>query len=587
MRKLVTLLAIFLTVFTLSANDALIMSHGDIDSVRLFSPSGSAQDPVSEIMTDGYIIISGDSRSSFSSVFGEITLEPDTILAITGYNLVSPSLYLLDGQITINIEDIRNLTVFTSTASYSLSGGGEYSFIYTSEKDLIYNYSDYEMEVYDGIRKQTSVLEGNHYSDLIANELNIPLSLFPADETMAETEEPAEEPVVVSGSYYLRENTVDYAFSTAGYGTIHYSIPELPMFDAASFIMGYAGYTSIPQVMDVVFDASQKGTVNFVYPAGYSEADLKFVIDDFYSYALECIMKINLPAAPDFIRVQTTVDRNAREYAVRTSYDAYGLSLDFAFYTSGRGAITYPAGIVSEKDIGNFMQSYALSTSYDEVREASYDASSKGIVLFSYADGFTEEEIKAVLDEMKAYLDLYITRLASLKAPVFTDVLTISDAVLVRLSRTVSGVPADFAFSTGGNGYITYPSGVISENDIVNFMQSYALSTSYVEVREASYEILADGCVKFSYSDSYSEEELIAVIDDMISYITLYVSRLFSLKAPEIRSVNTFIEILPPAPSDNIVVRTSVERGIPSVPVMNLSDTPEPPSFTSVEIKKN
>ena len=152
MRKLVTLLAIFLTVFTLSAGDALVMSRGDIDSVRLYSPTGSAEDPISEILEDGYIIISGSSDSSFSSVFGEIDLKPYTTLAVTGYNLTAPSLYLLDGQMTLSLAGIGNMVVYTSSASYSVSGSGEYEFIYTAEADMAYNYSAGDITVYDGIR---------------------------------------------------------------------------------------------------------------------------------------------------------------------------------------------------------------------------------------------------------------------------------------------------------------------------------------------------------------------------------------------------------------------------------------------------
>ena len=295
MRKLVTLLAIFLTAFTLSAGDALVMSQGDIDSVRLYSPTGSSEDPVSEILEDGYIIISGSSDSSFSSVFGQISLKPYTILAVTGYNLTSPSLYLLDGQMTLSLEGIDNMVVYTSSASYSVSGSGEYEFIYTSDADMAYNYSASDVAVYDGIRKTSSLIEPQHFSNLLTNELNVPFELPQAEEEEAEAVQPAEEPVVVSGSYYLRDNSVEYDFSTAGYGTIRYSVPELPSFDADAFIKGYAEYTSVPQVRSVIYDASEDGIINLVYPA-CSEDDLNYVISDIYDYAVQCIEAI--PSVP-------------------------------------------------------------------------------------------------------------------------------------------------------------------------------------------------------------------------------------------------------------------------------------------------
>ena len=437
MRKLVTLLAIFLTAFTLSAGDALVMSQGDIDSVRLYSPTGSSEDPVSEILEDGYIIISGSSDSSFSSVFGQISLKPYTILAVTGYNLTSPSLYLLDGQMTLSLEGIDNMVVYTSSASYSVSGSGEYEFIYTSDADMAYNYSASDVAVYDGIRKTSSLIEPQHFSNLLTNELNVPFELPQAEEEEPEAVQPAEEPVVVSGSYYLRDNSVDYDLSTAGYGTIRYSVPELPSFDADAFIKGYAEYTSVPQVRSVIYDASEDGIINLVYPA-CSEDDLNYVISDIYDYAVQCIETIpSVPAAPQFIKVQTTVDRQARDYIVRTSYSAYSQTLDFEFSTAGSGKITYPSALISRDDIDRFMMSYASASAYAEVKDVVYDTSEEGIVTFTYSPDFTEEEIKAVLDDVKAYLDIYIPRLFSLRAPQFTDV----DTTVEKACRLTSSSP--------------------------------------------------------------------------------------------------------------------------------------------------
>ena len=582
MRKLVTLLAIFLTVFTLSAGDALVMSRGDIDSVRLYSPTGSAEDPISEILEDGYIIISGSSDSSFSSVFGEIDLKPYTTLAVTGYNLTAPSLYLLDGQMTLSLAGIGNMVVYTSSASYSVSGSGEYEFIYTAKADMAYNYSAGDITVYDGIRKTSSVIEPQHFSNLLTNELNVPMVMPQAEEEEAEIIQPAEEPVVVSGSYYLRDNSVDYDFSTAGYGTLRYSIPELPSFDADAFIKGYAGYTSIPQVMSVIYDASEEGIINLVYPA-CSEDDLNYVIADIYDYAVQCISALYVPATPQFIKVQTTVDRQARDYIVSTSYSAYSQTLEFEFSTAGSGKITYPAALISRDDIDRFMMSYASASDYAEVKDVIYDTDEEGTVTFTYSPDFTEEEIRMVLDDVKAYLDLYIPRLFSLRAPQFTDVDTTADTSIIKGTHIIAGVPVDFIISTGGNGYVLYPTGIVSEEDIDSFMKSYVLDTDFDEVKNVVYDASRDGKLRLRYSDAYSTEEIEAVLEDVASYIDLYIAGYFSLKAPE---TETFIEILPPAPSSNIVVRTTADGGIPSVPVMS-SAVPPVPAFTSVELKKN
>ena len=403
-----------------------------------------------------------------------------------------------------------------------------------------------------------------------------------AEEEEAEIIQPAEEPVVVSGSYYLRDNSVDYDLSTAGYGTLRYSIPELPSFDADAFIKGYAGYTSIPQVMSVIYDASEEGIINLVYPA-CSEDDLNYVIADIYDYAVQCISALYVPAAPQFIKVQTTVDRQARDYIVSTSYSAYSQTLEFEFSTAGSGKITYPAALVSRDDIDRFMMSYASASDYAEVKDVIYDTADEGTVTFTYSPDFTEEEIRMVLDDVKAYLDLYIPRLFSLRAPQFTDVDTTADTSIIKGTHIIAGVPVDFILSTGGNGYVLYPAGIVSEEDIDSFMKSYVLDTDFDEVKNVVYDASRDGKLRLRYSDAYSTEEIEAVLEDVASYIDLYIAGYFSLKAPE---TETFIEILPPAPSSNIVVRTTADGGIPSVPVMN-SDVPPAPAFTSVELKKN
>ena len=293
MRKLVLALMITLAALVPAfAQDALVLSEGDAGSVRLYTPSGEPADPLSMIDSDGYVIQSTDSSAVFTSPFGDILISPGTLLAVTGFNYDAPSIYLLDGQMTVNLSGLVGLTVYTTSASYSLSGQGQYIFVYTSNMDVAINNSSSDVALYDALRRQESTISAYHYSDLITRQLDMPISA------------PEEE---LTGSWSFRGYELQYEASTNGSGFVTYPAGLITNADIDAFMASYAASRNLTSLGDVKYENIQDGWLVFSYPAGYGEEDIAYVINDFLGYLGDYLAAIFVPAAPQFTSVDATV----------------------------------------------------------------------------------------------------------------------------------------------------------------------------------------------------------------------------------------------------------------------------------------
>ena len=311
MRKLVLALMITLAALVPAfAQDALVLSEGDAGSVRLYTPSGEPADPLSMIDSDGYVIQSTDSSAVFTSPFGDILISPGTLLAVTGFNFDAPSIYLLDGQMTVNLSGLVGLTVYTTSASYSLSGQGQYIFVYTSNMDVAINNSSSDVALYDALRRQESTISAYHYSEAPAETaaetpVEVPAQT-PAEETVAEV--PAvPEYITLTGSWSFRGYELQYEASSNGSGFVTYPAGLITNADIDAFMASYAASRNLSSLGGVKYENIQDGWLVFSYPAGYGEEDIAYVIDDFLGYLGDYLAAIFVPAAPQFTSVDTTV----------------------------------------------------------------------------------------------------------------------------------------------------------------------------------------------------------------------------------------------------------------------------------------
>ncbi len=329
---LVFFVTILMTVATLSASQALFLSEGDIDNIRIFTPQGEKSDLSDEILSDGYIIKTENTSAVFSSTFGSISLSPFSILVVTGYNVEEPSLYLMDGSFNIELTAELDLVIYTSSASYTLSGSGEYAFTYTDSSDLAINYSDKPVQVYDALRKSESTLDGNHYSDLLSNDLNVPLEV-PA-ETASEEEDaipveedavPVEEDVIpveyARGIYTFASVSMEYSFATSGRGFVHYPASYVTASDINSFFASFlsdCGLEGLAGLVTYSID-EENGLADFVYADTYTKDELTSVISAFIAYLENYLAALFTPSAPSFISVDSTVSEKVPQSPSFTS----------------------------------------------------------------------------------------------------------------------------------------------------------------------------------------------------------------------------------------------------------------------------
>lgn len=134
---------------TLFAATPFFFSSGDYDSIKLYDPNGKRVDALTQMYSSGYIISTDNHEASFFSEFAEITLHPNTLMVLLG--IESPEFYLLDGSIIISAKN-KNVTVYTTTAKYSLTPYSSAEIVYTETEDSIANLSDKKITLYDALR---------------------------------------------------------------------------------------------------------------------------------------------------------------------------------------------------------------------------------------------------------------------------------------------------------------------------------------------------------------------------------------------------------------------------------------------------
>ena len=153
MKKILSVILIMLSVMTITASSEMLsLSEGNIDGVRLYSSDGSELDALSPVGRNGMVIQTDGDGKLFTSSFGDIYLEGDSLLAVTGYEDAAPSLYLVYGNMSIMLTSDIELSIFTPAISVLLPGQGEYVFSSTDESESFMNFSDGTVTVHDGLR---------------------------------------------------------------------------------------------------------------------------------------------------------------------------------------------------------------------------------------------------------------------------------------------------------------------------------------------------------------------------------------------------------------------------------------------------
>lgn len=355
-----------------AGTDPLFLCEGNMDSVMLYTPDGQPADPLGGIAQDGYVVRTSGSDVVFTSVFGDITVSDGTILAITGYNLESPSLYLIDGSVTLDVNAVEGLNLYTPTSRYTIPGSGSYTASYTAESDRFTNWNGGDVLLYDALRRGGSTISSAHYSDLLAGLFNVPLYASPAEAQelgeepviIPEEEVPAvtgtpEEPVtateeedltgpeapvttpvepiveeVLRGSHENHGINITYRFSDNGSGRVGYPADLVSDADLAAFAQAYLAYTSLPGLDEVSY-RKVDGGLELSYPGTYTIDDIELVVDDVTFFLDQYLLGIFIPAAPQIISVHAQEDGTtpaAPAFSLVTTNAAIGVPSAPAFH---------------------------------------------------------------------------------------------------------------------------------------------------------------------------------------------------------------------------------------------------------------
>lgn len=298
MKKAALFLVIILSLSAmLFAADGLYIKSGEAE---LYNPWGMSVEAGGSISDSGYVVRSNQD-TTLDSPFGQIDLTGGSLLAVTGFSTSEPSIYLVDGQMSVRLTTLSRLTVYTSSASYYLTGSGEYHFLYTADSDIAINNSAFPVSVYDALRREESVIQPYHYSDLIAHDLDIPL--VAQHDVIQEGEH-----YTISGTYSFRGLNMSYSLSSAGYGHVSYPAGYVTQNDLAYFFSQYAKHCPFP-VEGVTYTLDSDGELSLTYPDIYTQEEISSVAEDFLIYLDNYLASVFTPASPLFSSVKAEVER--------------------------------------------------------------------------------------------------------------------------------------------------------------------------------------------------------------------------------------------------------------------------------------
>ena len=156
MRKFLSAILILLSMTLLmAASPALTISEGNIDDVELFAPDGTSLSVLSDIDESGYVIRTNGEMKAFTSQFGDVYLQGDSVLAVTGFTTADPTLYLVYGRANVVMKEDLPLNFYTPTSRTTISGTGEYAFVSTDDEEAFMNYSSSPASAYDAMRARS------------------------------------------------------------------------------------------------------------------------------------------------------------------------------------------------------------------------------------------------------------------------------------------------------------------------------------------------------------------------------------------------------------------------------------------------
>lgn len=526
------------------AADALTFIEGDYDSISLYDPTGKRVDHMIDISTGGYIIRSkAQSDAVFDSPFGTITANGQTLFSVTGFSAENPTIYLLDGVLTLHVTADIPLTVYTTTAKYDIAGAGTYQIFYTEDEDLFLVIQGADVTVTDPLRSQTHQLTAGSYVNLLS------------DKVENRTGEVVE----------ITETSVDGSLTMFGY-TITYSLGR----ESATFLYPEVittadaeGFFSYLAEAHPEFAVSSYSLTDGKAVVGYglrlTSAEREALVDYFADFVSGYLTKLLVPPAPTFGSV--TVEFNplvSGEQLIGSYAVSYKLFEEY-------GIITIPAGITSA-DVESFF-AYIASAHPEVVRGINYRFDGDKVILL-YNARLNAKELNYGIALLASYVVEYLNPAPVVPAePVFVEPIAPDTSIL---EGSIEKEGYILTYSLGDeSGIITYPS-IVTKDDINSFFE-YIMTAEPEFLQGLTYSFVGDDQVAINYGTVIPKNVREALIPAFEYYLDAYITALLTPEAPVITSV-VVIPISPSIVSGELVqtpevpTRPEVSNWVVTVP---------------------
>ncbi len=503
-RKFITRLSTLLIILSLglcalSAEDALTLTEG---SAEVFNPYGERIDSASKLNADGYFVRTKAEGATFSSPFGSIKAEKDSIIALTNFNLDTPSIYVLTGDVSVDLTVDIPLTIYTSTSAYQMKTAALCRVVYTDTADYFYNLSEGGIIVIDPARGKKNLLPGMTVIDMLTGKTD----------TLREK--------------VLVEGVISYGDYKLGYDlySTHGSL-EYPAFLTESEIQGFFEFLYKREAKlfeGAVYTFTEKGKLEVQYGTELDKSTLEYIVKVFTQRLKEYLDFIFTD--PDTVLLSGSI---TYKDIVEVGYELKMAS----------GSFNLPEFItvddVNAFDDFIYNKNPQLAASYAYTFE-------DNVLTVDWFTSLYKDELRQVIDTTTYYLNDFLASIFVPAAPMMnTPVVKDLDATILYGKLTYGGFAIDYDFKST-YGYITVPAFVSYDMifDFDNFL--YKKNPRFME--DVSFSI-EDQTIIVDYGTELNEAELKWVINGLALYLKEYIERPLPA-APAFASAPVVEEIL-------------------------------------------
>ncbi len=478
MRKILTALMVLLSISVLGAV-SLSLGDGNMDGVSLYAPDGTMADVSEGIQDSGYLIQSQADGKVFTSPFGEIHLNAGSVVAVTDFTLPSPSLYIMEGNVSIVLTEDIELEVYTPTTLTLLPGKGEYVFTTNAETEGFLNLSGHSVTTYDAVTaSETKILSMNGVS---RTESSLPFTISEEEykeisvvSIPAEPEPVVEEPVEIAPEYIT--------YKLAGYeltfvvadGYVDLLYPSIVTeSDAASFFAYEV--EKYGSMLDGITYSFIDGGARINLPASVDRATAKSYVQPMFQDITAYVMMISTPEKTEPIAEPKPIAEEPVEIAPEyITYKLAGYELTFVV-ADGYVDLLYPS-IVTESDAASFFayEAEKYGSMLDGITYSFIDSGARINLPQSVDRATAKSYVQPMFQDITAYVMMLSApeKAEVPSAPVMKEpVAEIAEEPEAMPAETFTMIYGGYVLTVAiGDGYadLFYPS-IVTENDVKCF----------------------------------------------------------------------------------------------------------------------